>query len=232
MIKINLLESVTERKSPLEKKAEETVGSPVSRLIVMSIVVAALTILLIGWDVISTQMAKAEAEKQLEIQRKRAAELEAMIKEQKELEEKIRNIDARVEAIKKLRASQSGPSAVLEAIRERFEMLPQLYLESIEQKGDQVTIKGYSPNENMVTQFGRSLEFSSGLFTNLNIETQRKENQAVQTAAASNNAPKIDIVEFTIRTTYNPAKKLSNQPTQQATGTGPQTPTNPQIAKN
>ncbi|MCS6873240.1 MAG: PilN domain-containing protein [Pyrinomonadaceae bacterium] len=227
MIKINLLESVTERQSSPVIAVEKKVASPASRLIVMSIVVAALTVLFIGWDIISTQMAKAEAERQLEEQRKIAAQLEAIIKEQKELEEKIKNIDTRVEAIKRLRSTQAGPSAVLEAIRERFAMLPQLYLESIEQKGDVVTIKGYSPNENMVTQFGRSLEFSSGLFTNLNIETQRKENQAVQTAAENQSAAKIDIVEFTIRTNYNPSKKPSDQQTQQASVSQPG-----QIARN
>lgn len=229
MIKINLLESVTERQSPAVVAVEKKVASPTSRLVVMAIVVAALTILFIGWDIVSTQMAKAEAERQLEEQRKIAAQLEAIIKEQKELEEKIKKIDARVEAIKRLRATQAGPSAVLEAIRERFAMLPQLYLESIEQKGDVVTIKGYSPNENMVTQFGRSLEFSSGLFTNLNIETQRKENQ-VTTAADSANASKIDIVEFTIRTNYNPSKKPSDQQTQQASVVVQQN--TPQISRN
>ena len=56
--------------------------------------------------------------------------------EQKELEQKIANIDGRIEAIKKLRSSQAGPSAVFEAMRERISMVPGLYLESVEQTGD------------------------------------------------------------------------------------------------
>ncbi len=232
MIRVNLSESVTERQSPAVVAVERKVASPTSRLLIISIVVGILTIIVSLGDIISAQMAKSEAERQLEEQRRKAAELEAMIREQKELEEKIKNIEARVEAIKKLRASQAGPSAVLEAIRERFAMLPQLYLESIEQKGDQVTIKGYSPNENVVTQFGRSLEFSSGLFTNLNIETERKEGQVTETSATSGGGSKVDIVQFTIRTTYNPTRKADEQQTQQASVTAQQTVTGSQITKN
>ena len=73
------------------------------------------------------------------------------MKEQKELEAKIANIDNRINAIKKLRDSQAGPSAVLEALRERIAMTPGLYLLSVEQAGDQLTIKGNSPNEATVT---------------------------------------------------------------------------------
>src|SRR6185503_11751106 len=96
-------------------------------------------------------------------QKQIAAELETVMNEQKDLEAKISNIDTRIDAIKKLRASQAGPSAVLEAMRERIAMVPGLYLENIEQSGESLVIKGNSPDESQVTQFGRSLEFSNGL---------------------------------------------------------------------
>ena len=70
--------------------------------------------------------------------------------------------------------SQQGPSTVLQEIKARFDAVPELYLKSIEQKDGEVTIKGESPNEYTVTKFGQSLEFSNGLFSNLNIETQRE----------------------------------------------------------
>jgi len=109
--------------------------------------VAFLLTAVIGWDVISTQMAKTEAERQLEEQKRVAVELEAVTKEMKELEAKIQNIDTRINAIKKLRDSQAGPSAVLEAMRERISMVPGVYLASVEQTGEQLTIKGDSPEE-------------------------------------------------------------------------------------
>lgn len=231
MLKINLLNSVTERQGGAVMSVDRKVSSPGLRLLMMTLVAGFLLLAVIGWDVISTQMAKAEAERQLEEQKQIAKELEAVMKEQKELEDKIAAIDARIAAIKKLREEQKGPSAVLEALRERIAMVPGLYLQSVEQAGDQVTIKGNSPDEAAVTQFGRSLEFSGGLFSNLNIETQRQEmvNQAVSGSTSSGEAPKVEIVNFTIRAGYNSSK--GNTPTTvAANGQTPAAPT--QVAKN
>jgi Tfp pilus assembly protein PilN len=97
----------------------------------------------------------------------------AVQKEQMELEKKAQEIQARIDAIKKLRESQQGPSAVLHEIKARFDAVPGLYLKSIENRNGEITIKGESPNEYSVTKFGQSLEFSNGLFSNLNIETNR-----------------------------------------------------------
>lgn len=223
MIRINLLNSVTERQGGAVVSVEKKVSSPMSRLLLMGIAVFVLTTAVIGWDVISTRRAKAFAETELAEQQKKEKELEAVIKEQKELEAKIQNIDLRIEAIKKLRNSQAGPSAVLEAIRERIGMTPDIYLENIDQKGDQLTITGSSPNETSVTQFGRSLEFSSGLFSNLSIETQRKEIGA-QSASADPDAPKKEVINFTIRCAYTPDKSGANG--ENATTAGNQTPGN------
>ncbi len=209
MIKINLLNSVTDRQSGASVAVERKVSSPTTRLLLMSIAVLTLFAAVVGWDFISSTRAKAFAETELVEQKKKADELHKVMKEQKELEEKIRNVDLRIEAIKKLRNSQAGPFAVLSSLRERIGMMPDIYLESIEQKGDQLTIKGSSPNESSVTQFGRSLEFSSGLFSNLSIETQRKELQ-IQAASADGSAPKAEVIEFTIRTSYTPEKSGEN----------------------
>lgn len=205
MIKINLLESVTDRQAGASATVEKKVSSPMSKLILMSVAVTALTLAVIGWDVVSTQMAKADAEKELANQQEIAKQLEAVMKEQKELEQKIANIDIRIGAIKKLRGSQAGPSAVLEALRERISMTPGIYLESVEQKGDQLTIRGNSPDESAVTRFGGSLEFSGGLFSNLGIETQRKDMPGV-TPAADSTTQVPQIVNFTIRCAYTPSK--------------------------
>ncbi len=206
MIKINLLDSVTDRQTGAVTAVDKKVSNPMSKLILMAIAVFALTVALIGWDVISTSMAKTEAEKELANQQEIAKQLEAVMKEQKELEQKIANIDARIGAIKKLRASQAGPSAVLEALRERIGMTPGIYLESVDQKGDQLTIRGSSPDESAVTRFGSSLEFSGGLFSNLGIETQRKDMPNATPVANDPNAQVPQIVNFTIKCAYTPSK--------------------------
>ena len=175
----------------------------------MSIVVSVMLAAVIGWDVISTQMEKTAAEAELNNQKTIAAELEVVMAEQKDLEQKIANIDGRIDAIKKLRSSQAGPSAVLEAMRERIAMVPGLYLESVEQSGEGLVLKGNSPDESQVTQFGRSLEFSNGLFSNLNIETTRSEVQnqnAPVKVNAAGETEKVEIVNFTIKCSYTPSK--------------------------
>lgn len=204
MIKINLLESVTDKQASAVVAVERKVASPMSRMLLMALAVTGLLIAVTAFDVISTQRAKAQAEEELTKQQQIATELEAVMKEQKELESKINNIDVRIAAIKKLRSTQAGPSAVLEALKERILMTPGLYLESVEQKDKQLTISGNSPDESVVTQFGRSLEFSSGLFSNLNIETQRKESPVQVASTDAANVPQI--VNFTIKCTYTPEK--------------------------
>jgi len=238
MIKINLLNSVTERQGGTVLAVDRKVGSPGTRLLLMSLSVLFLLLAVVGWDVISSQMAKADMEKQLEEQKQIAAELETVMKEQKELEDKIKAIDMRIEAIKKLRGEQAGPSAVLEALRERIAMVPGLYLQSVEQTGEQMTIKGNSPDESAVTQFGRSLEFSNGLFSNLNIETQRQEvvNQMASAPKSGGEAPKVNLVNFTIKTAYTPSKASGSNnalPTQAvAPGASPNTQAASQPVKN
>ena len=237
MIKINLLNSVTERQGGAVVAIDNKVGSPTSRLLLMTLAVGFLLTAVIGWDVISTQMAKADAEKERQNQLEIKASLEVIMKEQKELEAKIAAIDSRIEAIKTLRSQQAGPSAVLDAMRERIAMVPGLYLQSIEQADGQITIKGNSPDESVVTQFGRSLEFSNGLFSNLNIETQRQEH-VNQLAPAVNGGeqPKVQVVDFTIKTAYTPSKANgANNGVQTASapaapGTAPAGPA--QVAKN
>ena len=209
MIKINLLNSVTERQGGAVVAVDRKLSSPASRLLLTSVAVAVLLTAVVGWDVISSQMAKTEAERQLAEQKTIAAELEVVMNEQKELETKIASIDGRIEAIKRLRASQAGPSAVLDAMRERIAMVPGLYLQSVEQTGETLTFKGNSPDESQVTQFGRSLEFSNGLFSNLNIETTRAEvtnENATQKVNAAGEAAKVQIVNFTIKCAYTPSK--------------------------
>jgi Tfp pilus assembly protein PilN len=210
MIKINLLNSVTDRHNDTVNVVERKVANPNLRLWLMGFAVTALLFVAVGYDVFSTRAAKAAAETELENKRQVAAQLESVMKEQKELEAKIENIKSRIEAIKALRATQAGPSAVLNALTERIASTPGVYLISIEQKGDLLTIKGTSPDEKQVTDFGRSLEFSSGLFSNLNIETQMNEIQLTNASDSGANAPKISTVNFTIRCAYTPSKASSD----------------------
>lgn len=243
MIRINLLESITDKPTNPVVVVEKKISSAGTRFGLLAGIIAGLLVLGAGLDYMTASSAKASAEQELAEQQTIAKQMEAVMKEQEDLKKRIKDIDDRIMAIKKLRDEQSGPSAVLEALRERIINAPGLYLESVEQKGEQLTIKGNSPDEYVVTNFGRSLEFSSGLFTNLNIETQRKEVVATQIADGStpvsnpNSDKKPETINFTIRCAYT-ASKASKPADEVAKGGAAQTasnaaPANPaQTARN
>ncbi|HEY6247260.1 MAG TPA: PilN domain-containing protein [Pyrinomonadaceae bacterium] len=218
MIKINLLESVTDRPQGVAL-VEEKVASPRIQTLLLALTVFALMALAMGFEYLSANNAHTAAQKELENQRRRNQEMLAVQKEQMELQKKVQEIQARIDAIKKLRESQQGPSAVLHEIKARFDAVPGLYLKSIEQKDNEVTIKGESPNEYSVTKFGQSLEFSNGLFSNLNIETQREVSKGmtmVQPSASSGSTNvetvKPEIVSFTVKASFG-ASKIQAPPT-------------------
>jgi len=215
MIKINLLESVTDRPQGVAA-VEDKVASPRFQTMLLALTVFGLMVLGMGYDYVSTNMAYTAAQKEVENQRRLNQQMQAIQKEQMELEKKSKEVEARINAIKKLRESQQGPSAVLQEIKARFDAVPGLYLTSIENKDGEVTIKGQSPNEYAVTKFGQSLEFSNGLFSNLNIETQREfaklsvATASTQAAAASD--PKTvlpEVIVFTVKAKFGSPKKDS-----------------------
>lgn len=205
MIKINLLESITDRPTGAAM-VEARVASPRMQTLLLAITVSGLLVLGMGYDYVSSKSNHETARVELEKQRAINLQMLAVNKEQVELEKKAQEIQSRIDAIKSLRESQQGPSAVLREIKARFDGVPGLYLKSLEQKDGELTIKGLSPNESSVTRFGQSLEFSSGLFTNLNIETQRETAQPSGTAAAvSTSAAGVvlpEVVGFTVKCSY------------------------------
>jgi hypothetical protein len=233
VIKINLLESVTDRPSGVAF-VEDKISSTRTQTFLLALTMMALLVLGMGYDYVSANKQHETATRELEKQKRINEQMNAVKREQADLEKKIADINFRVDAIQKLRSSQQGPGSVLAEIKARFDSVPGLYLRSVEQKDAELVIKGESPNEASVTRFGQSMEFSSGMFTNLNIETQREIptgiNKAGTTApaaaAADPNAPAPEVVAFTIKCNY--ARPASPQ---SATASPTPAPTN-HVAKN
>jgi Fimbrial assembly protein (PilN) len=211
VIKINLLESITDRPVSVAF-VEDKVSSTRTQTLLLALTVVALLVLGVGYDYVSANAQHQAATLELEKQRRINDQMNVVKREQADLEKKLGDINFRIDAIQKLRASQQGPSGVLAEIKSRFDSVPGLYLRSVEQKDSEIVIKGESPNEAAVTRFGKSLEFSSGLFTNLNIETQREVSDAAklastastQAAAAATSQP--EVVAFTIKCNYAQSK--------------------------
>jgi Tfp pilus assembly protein PilN len=226
MIRVNLLESVTDRPQGVAA-VEDKVASRAVQTLLLALTVFGLAVVAMGYDYVSSNMARTAAQKELDKQKQTNQQMLVIQKEQMELEKKTKEVQARIDAIKKLRESQQGPSAVLQEIKARFDAVPGLYLTAIDNKDGEITIKGESPNEYSVTKFGQSLEFSGGLFSNLNIETSR---EAAKTAAPTSGAPANakpatdpnallpEVVVFTVKASFGKDKKDSQQapaPTQQ-----------------
>lgn len=228
MIKINLLESVTDRSGGVAV-VEDRVANPRAQTMVLALIVCGMLVLALGYEYMSSRSARDAAQKELEKQQQIASQMDAINKEQADIEKKTKDIQIRIDAIQKLRASQQGPGDVLKAIKERIDSVPGLYLENVENKNGDLVIKGGSPNEAAVTRFGQSLEFSSGLFSNLSIETERKTLDKVVSDDPA--APKPEMVNFTIKCKYTPAGSAKPaSPTAPAAPAAPGAPAN-QIAQ-
>ena len=217
MIKINLLESVTDRPQGVAL-VEEKVASPRMQTFLLALTVFGLMVLAMGYDYVSSNMAYTAAQKELDNQKRINQQMQNTQKELAELENKSKEVQSRIDAIKKLRESQQGPSAVLQEIKARFDAVPGLYLTGIENKEGEITIKGESPNEYSVTKFGQSLEFSNGLFSNLNIETTRETAKTTQAATPQKPAQndldvaKPEVVTFTVKAKFDISPKKESQP--------------------
>jgi len=216
MIKVNLLESVTDRPSGAAR-VEDKVSSPLMQTLLMCLTVFGLLVMGIGYDYISANASHEVARIELENQRRINQQMMAVNKEQLELERKAQDIQSRIDAIKRLRESQQGPGSVLREIKSRFDAVPGLYLKSIEQKDGELIVKGESPNEASVTRFGQSMEFSSGLFTNLIIETQRELAKVASTPGDDPTVPPTEVVAFTVKCNFAKAQSqaAANSPANQ-----------------
>ncbi len=216
MIKINLIESVTDRPTGAVM-VEARVATPIVQTLLLAITVFGILVLGVGYDYVSAKSAHRTAQAELENQRRINQQMQAINREQADLEKKTQDVQGRIDAIKKLRESQQGPSAVLRDIKARFDSVPGLYLRSVENKDGEITIKGLSPNEASVTRFGQSLEFSSGLFSNLNIETQREVASSSSPSEAKTSVAgeavvvqPAEVVSFIVKCSY--AKQPPAQP--------------------
>jgi Tfp pilus assembly protein PilN len=221
MIKVNLLDSVTERASSVAA-VEEKVANPAARFWILGCAVFVLLGMGMLFDYVSAAASQARAKEELDKQQQIAAQMAAVNKEQAELEKKLKDINTRIEAIKRLRASQQGPVSLLSELNSRIPTDPDFRLESVEQKNGDLTIEGQSPNEYAVTAFSRSLEFSNGLFLNVSIEAERKEVDVKAEDLVGQVGPldltlKPEVFKFKVKCKYGPSAPppAPGQPAQQ-----------------
>jgi Tfp pilus assembly protein PilN len=229
MIKVNLLQSVTDRSGGVAA-VESRVASPRGQGLLAMLVVAGLLLFGATFDYLSANSARAAAQSDLAHEQEVAARMQAIKKEMQELEKRTQEVQTRIDAIKKLRSAQQGPVAVLSSINERLPKLADFKLDSIELKGDDLTVKGDSPDEAAVTQFGQNMELRSDkLFSNVSIEIKRDPLDIPKDALTPlAKELKPTTVSFTIKCKYTAPGSGESQPQQQK---GAAQPAN-QIAQN
>src|SRR5438477_1724170 len=220
MIKVNLLDSVTER-AHSAAVVEEKVANPRARFWLLGAAVFGLLAMGMLFDYVSAAASQMRAKQELEHQQQIAAQMAAVNKEQAELEKKLKDIQTRIDVIKQLRSSQQGPVSLLSEINSRIPADPDFRLESVEQKSGDLVIEGQSPNEYAVTQFGRNLEFSNGLFLNVNIEAERKDAEVNPADYDPKDGPfdmtlKPETFKFKVKCKYGPSAPPPAPPAGQA----------------
>lgn len=216
MIKVNLLDSVTERASSAAV-VEEKVANPAARFWMLGAAACGVLSLAMVFDYFSASASQAKAKAELEKQKQVAEQMAQVNQEQADLEKKLKDIQSRIDVIKQLRAAQQGPVSLLSDINARIPSDPNFRLDSIEQKGGELTIEGQSPNEFAVTQFGRSLEFSDGLFVNVSLEAERKPVEVVAADYNPADGPvdlsvKPEVFKFKLKCKYGPNAAPPAQP--------------------
>jgi hypothetical protein len=223
MIRINLLNSAVENTNL--DVVESAISNRGTQQMVLLISAVCLCLGAIGLDWIVTMRDHSRVKAEVEAEQATADRLVPLTKQAKELQDKNKAVEERINAIMRLRAEQTGPQRLLQMMDGKLPADAQFRLTNIAQvkaekdkKDDTFTISGYSPNEAQVTQFAKNLEFSDGWFTRFTLELTRVANpesgkdgkpSADPGKAGPKEAAK-DVIRFTIRCVYNPQNLLLN----------------------
>ncbi len=226
MIRINLLNSAVEN-SNLDVVESAISNRGTQQMVLLAISVGAC-LLAIGLDWIVTKRDHSRVKAEVATEQATADRLVQITKQAKELQDKNKSVEERINAIMRLRAEQTGPQRLLQMMDGKLPADGQFRLTSIAQikadkdkKEDSFTLSGYSPNEAQVTQFAKNLEFSDGWFTKFTLDIGRGANpELMKDGKPSPDAAKMllkeapkDVIRFTIRCAYNPQSLLLNPTT-------------------
>ena len=121
-----------------------------------------------------------------------------------------------------LRQGQPAAHQLLSDLNQRWPQDATWSIQEINVKGSSVEIKGKTKNEQAITSFAKSLEFSNGLFTGILTRNNVEGNSPNAGPQQQNQAPRSNVIEFTVLSAYAPLA-APGKPIQTANGQGPQT---------
>jgi len=150
MIRINLLG--TEQRPSVRKAAAFDVGQ---RVTAGAIVIVAAAIAVVGWWFWSLRNASAQLDAEFAAARQEETRLRSLLAEVQTFEEQRARVQQRVALIEQLRSGQSIPVQLLDHISRSVPDM--LWLTTLTQKGDEVTMQGRSTTLISLSDFVGSL---------------------------------------------------------------------------
>lgn len=125
-----------------------------------------------------------------------------------------------------LRNRQPATHQLLTDLNQRWPDEKSWYVAEINVKGANVEIKGKTKNEQAITSFAKSLEFSNGLFSGILTRNNVANNPVGATTSAAHQVSPSSVIEFTITSTYAPLALPNKTAT---VTTQPPTPASPTV---
>ena len=125
-----------------------------------------------------------------------------------------------------LRQRQPATHQLLRDLDTRWPRDASWYVAEVNVKGTNVEIKGRTRNEQAITAFAKTLEFSDGLFTNI-LTNNNVAGTSLTGTSATATPQSSNVIEFTVRANYSPMKtpgQVGTTATEASAATMPSTP--------
>ncbi len=201
MIKINLIHSAVENTNL--DVVESAISNKGTQQTLLMLLALGSCLLAMGLDWYITRRDHTIVKGEVDTEQANADRLQQVTKQAKELQDKNKAVEERINAIMRLRADQTGPLRLLLLVDGKLPDDPMFRLTSLRQdsgnpgdakaaapakpadpkaadnkdkKGETFTISGFSPNEAQVVAFAKNMEFADGWFTRFTIDTSRIPN--------------------------------------------------------
>lgn len=176
MIRINLLEASAKRartaKTP-EMFGASSGTSPAALAGISALVLA--VILLIAHNFYLSHQANSLAA-QMTAARQEASRLQAVRREFQETTQRRQLLEQRIAMINGLKQSQSGPSALLAALRQAVDGAPSVWLDAVSEKAGVLTLHGSALNFDAVANLISSLQ-QTGYFSKIALRSSAQQSE-------------------------------------------------------
>jgi type IV pilus assembly protein PilN len=196
MIRINLLAS--ERRAA---KAAAPGVQAAQKMMVIGSLILVLTAVGVGWRYWVLGQQKVEVVREIEAARREEARLQEILKQVQEFENRRKMLEARVALIDELRKGQNAPVHMVDQVSRA---LPDMtWLTAMTQSGYTLTIQGRCLSLTSLSDFIGNLEASRYFIRPVEI---------IESAVAPGDAKGPELIQFTIRGTFQMAGVESEAP--------------------